>query len=70
MTYSTQPVIRRASNPSTDVQAGNAARDDDEDEDQDGGQEEIQLTINKSMILNEIARLGADMVSKIEILKH
>lgn len=32
-------------------------------------QQSVQLVINKAAILNEIARLGGDMVSRIEVLK-
>lgn len=56
LTYSTKPIFPSSEN-----------RDDDDGD--DGGESRFEIDINKSAILNEIARLGGDMISRIEVLR-
>ena len=65
-------------NPSKVASFGEEGTDDDDDDAADhetphragnGDETGAQLIINKAAILNEIARLGGDMVSRIEVLK-
>ena len=36
----------------------------------DGDSKKVETTLNKGAILNEIARIGGDIVTKVEVIKE